>query len=334
MKRILIIAEAGVNHNGDIEIAKKLVDSACDAGADVIKFQSFKSEKLVTKNAEKAPYQLKDENREKSQFNMLKKLELNDHETIILKEYCKEKNIEFLSTAFDLGSLKFLKNNGLNRYKIPSGEITNFPFLREIAKINMPTIMSTGMANMQEIEEAIFCLCDFGLDKSLLTILHCTTEYPAPFNEVNLKAMQTIKNTFGISVGYSDHTLGTEVSISAAALGAEIIEKHITLNRNMNGPDHFASIEPDQFKKMVTSIRNIELALGNGIKRPTKSELLNKLVARKSIYAAVNISKGTPFDEKNIVSKRPEGGISPMQWKNLIGKKAKKDFLKDELIFF
>ncbi len=334
MKKILIIAEAGVNHNGEIEIAKKLVDSACDAGADVIKFQSFKSEKLVIKNAEKAPYQLKGENREKSQFNMLKKLELTDHETIILKEYCKAKNIEFLSTAFDLESLKFLKNNGLNRYKIPSGEITNFPFLREIAKMNMPTIMSTGMANMKEIEEAIICLCDFGLDKNLLTILHCTTEYPAPFNEVNLKAMQTIKNTFGISVGYSDHTLGIEVSISAAALGAEIIEKHITLNRNMNGPDHFASIEPDQFKKMVTSIRNIELALGNGIKSPTKSELLNKLVARKSIYAAVNISKGTPFDEKNIVSKRPEGGISPMKWEDLIGHKAKRDYLKDELISF
>ena len=334
MKKILIIAEAGVNHNGEIEIAKKLVDSACDAGADVIKFQSFKSEKLVIKNAEKAPYQLKDKNREKSQFNMLKKLELTDHETIILKEYCKAKNIEFLSTAFDLESLKFLKNNGLNRYKIPSGEITNFPFLREIAKMNMPTIMSTGMANMKEIEEAIICLCDFGLDKNLLTILHCTTEYPAPFNEVNLKAMQTIKNTFGISVGYSDHTLGIEVSISAAALGAEIIEKHITLNRNINGPDHFASIEPDQFKKMVTSIRNIELALGNGIKSPTKSELLNKLVARKSIYAAVNISKGTPFDEKNIVSKRPEGGISPMKWEDLIGHKAKRDYLKDELISF
>ncbi len=334
MKHVLIIAEAGVNHNGSIETAKKMIDKAVDAGVDIIKFQTFKSEKLVSKSAQQAEYQKKNigSSSDNSQLNMLKKLELShtDHKELI--DYCKQKGIKFFSTAFDLESVDYLYSLNLGLWKIPSGEITNYPYLKKIAQFGEPVILSTGMCEMQDIEAALKVLTDNGLSKDKISILHCNTEYPTPFKDVNLLAMNELQERFGVRVGYSDHTKGIEVPIAAVALGAEIIEKHFTLDRNMEGPDHKASLEPDELKAMVSAIRNIELALGDGHKTVSKSERKNIAVARKSIVAAKNIKAGEVFSENNLAVKRPGNGISPMDWENVIGKTAKKDFAEDQLI--
>ncbi len=330
---VFIIAEAGVNHNGDIELAKSLVDIACDAQADAVKFQTFKASDLVTKNAEKADYQkLAIKNEDFSQFKMLKKLELNedDHKTLI--NYCEEKKILFLSSPFDIESIDLLDRLGLEIFKIPSGEITNLPYLRHIGNLNKKIILSTGMANMKEIKEAIKILTYSGTTKNNITILHANTMYPTPMIDVNLKAMLTISNTFGLSVGYSDHSLGIEVPIAAVAMGAKVIEKHFTINKMMKGPDHEASLSPLELKKMVVSIRNIENALGDGIKLPSDSEKPNIKHARKSIVAKVAIKKGEVLSEKNISVKRPGGGISPMKWHSIIGNIASKNYQVDEII--
>jgi len=334
MKHVLIIAEAGVNHNGSIETAKKMIDKAVDAGVDIIKFQTFKSEKLVSKSAQQAEYQKKNigSSSDNSQLNMLKKLELShsDHKELI--EYCNQKGIKFFSTAFDLESVDYLHSLNIGLGKIPSGEITNYPYLKKIAQFGEPVILSTGMCEMQDIEAALKVLTDNGLSKDKISILHCNTEYPTPFKDVNLLAMNELKERFGVKIGYSDHTKGIEVPIAAVALGAEIIEKHFTLDRNMEGPDHKASLEPDELKAMVSAIRNIELALGDGHKTISESERKNIAVARKSIVAAKDIKAGEVFSENNLAVKRPGNGISPMDWENVIGKTAKKDFTEDELI--
>lgn len=334
MKHVLIIAEAGVNHNGSIESAKKMIDKAVDAGVDIIKFQTFKSEKLVSKSAQQAEYQKKNigNSSDNSQLNMLKKLELShsDHQELI--EYCNQKGIRFFSTAFDLESVDYLHSLNIGLWKIPSGEITNYPYLKKIAQFGEPVILSTGMCEMEDIEAALKVLTGNGLSKDKISILHCNTEYPTPFKDVNLLAMNELKERFGVRVGYSDHTKGIEVPIAAVALGAEIIEKHFTLDRNMEGPDHKASLEPDELKAMVSAIRNIERALGNGHKRVSESERKNIAVARKSIVAAREIKAGEVFSETNLTVKRPGNGISPMRWEEVIGKIAKKDFQEDELI--
>lgn len=332
MNKVLIIAEAGVNHNGSIKIAKQLIDVAADAGVDYIKFQTFRTEKLVSKTAPKADYQIQNTGNDNSQYDMLKRLELseNDHRELI--DYCNKKNVKFFSTAFDIDSVSFLYRLGLSQWKIPSGEITNFPYLRAIGKTRQPVILSTGMANLQEIEEAIKVLVQFGTTREEITLLHCTTEYPAPKNEVNLLAIQTLKNHFGLNVGYSDHTQGIEIPVAAVALGATVIEKHFTLSRDLEGPDHRASLEPNELKQMVQYIRNIEKALGNGIKIPSENEKKNIAIVRKSIVAARNIVQGERFTEDNITVKRPATGISPMQWENIIGKEAYKNFSQDEQI--
>ena len=327
---VFVIAEAGVNHNGSLKLAKQLVDVAKDAGADCVKFQTFVSKNIVSKNAVKAEYQKQQTETEEFQYDMLKKLELSFVEFVELNDYCKSKNIEFLSTAFDFDSIDFLDRLGLNRWKIPSGDITNLPCLIKIAKLNKPVILSTGMSTMDDIRSAIDVLKDNGAGE--LTVLHCTTEYPTPFNDVNLKAMNTIKDEFGVKVGYSDHTKGIEVPIAAVALGATVVEKHFTLDRNMTGPDHNASLEPNELKAMVDSIRNIELALGDGMKQPVESEKKNMAVARKSIIAGKDINAGEVFTEGNLTVKRPGDGISPMRWFDVIGKVAKRDFEEDELI--
>lgn len=327
-----IIAEAGVNHNGDINLAKKLIDVAVDAGADAVKFQSFKTESLVSKKAIKAEYQKKTTNINESQFEMIKKLELDIDAHKNLMAYCKEKNIIFLSTPFDLDSINLLHSLGLETFKIPSGEITNLPYLRHIGQLDKKIILSTGMANIEEIELALDILITAGSKKKNITILHANTEYPTPMEDVNLKAMQTIANTFNTPVGYSDHTLGIEIPIAAVAMGAVVIEKHFTLDRNMEGPDHKSSLEPDELKAMVSAIRNIENALGDGVKIASKSETKNKAIARKSIVANMSIKKGDFFTKENIAAKRPGNGISPMRWDEILGTKAKKDFEMDELI--
>lgn len=333
MDHTLIIAEAGVNHNGDFEIAKKLVDAAARAGADYIKFQTFKAEALVSKNAQKAEYQQTNiKEKDSSQLNMLKKLELSERQHLDLIHYCQEKNIHFFSTAFDLESINFLKSCNLNLWKIPSGEITNYPYLKKIAQTGEPVILSTGMCTMEDIENAIAVLTANGTKKEDITVLHCNTEYPTPMQDVNLKAMQTISRELGVKVGYSDHTLGIEVPIAAVALGATIIEKHFTLDRNMEGPDHKASLEPDELKAMVDAIRNIEQALGSAEKTVTDSERKNMTVARKSIVALTSIKKGDLFSETNITVKRPGSGISPMLWESVLGQIASRDFEEDELI--
>ena len=326
---VYIIAEAGVNHNGSFELACKLVDEAKKAGVDCIKFQTFKSENLVSCNAEKAEYQ-KNTTGEGSQVDMLKQLELSYDEFIKLKEYCDEKRICFLSTPFDMDSIDFLNSIDMPFWKIPSGEVTNLPYLTALAKTGKPIVMSTGMCDIAEIEAAMNVLKDNGVKS--IKLLHCNTEYPTPFEDVNLLAMNTMKNTFGVEVGYSDHTKGIEVPIAAVALGATIIEKHFTLDRNMEGPDHKASLEPDELATMVSSIRHIEKALGTGEKKPSNSEKKNKAVARKSIVAKENIKKGEFFTEENITVKRPGNGISPMKWYEVVGMKAGRDFQKDELI--
>jgi len=331
-KSTFIIAEAGVNHNGSIALAYQLIDAAKDAGADAVKFQTFNADSLVSKKAEKAEYQKKTSSTEEAQYEMIKKLELSvdDHKKLI--DYCKNINIQFLSSPFDLDSIDLLNNLGLGIFKIPSGEIINLPYLRKIGKLNKNVILSTGMSDLGEIEDALDVLISSGTTKEKITILHCNTEYPTPFEDVNLKAMLTIKNSFGVKVGYSDHTKGIEVPIAAVALGAEVIEKHFSLDRNMEGPDHKASLEPNELKEMVKSIRNIEEALGNGIKKPSKSELKNKPVARKSLVAKKKIKKGELFTEENVGVKRPGNGISPMRWDEVIGKISNKDFNVDDLI--
>ena len=328
----LIIAEAGVNHNGNIEVAKKLVDAAKESGADIVKFQTFKANQLATEKAEQATYQKKALGKTESQRIMLERLELSPEAHNELIDHCRQQEIEFLSTAFDLGSIQLLSSMNPKRWKIPSGEITNLPYLRKIGNQRQPVILSTGMANLGEIEAALSALDEAGTRRSQITLLHCTTEYPAPSHEVNLRAMKSIASCFGIAVGYSDHTEGIAVPIAAVAMGAKIIEKHLTLDRKMPGPDHKASIEPNDFREMVSSIRTIEKALGDGIKRPTQSERHNMKIARKSLVAARKIKAGEVFSEVNLTAKRPGTGISPMNWDAWIGRKANRDYAKDEMI--
>jgi N,N'-diacetyllegionaminate synthase len=332
MNKVFIIAEAGVNHNGSLELAKKLVDAAADAGADAVKFQTFKANNLVSKSAHKAFYQKQTTAADETQHAMLAKLELDDaaHRAII--ERCKGRQILFLSTPFDIESADMLEDLGMSIYKIPSGEITNLPYLRHISRLGKEIILSTGMSDLREVENALWVLESEGASRSKITVLHATTEYPCPMEDVNLKAMLTIQKAFGVKVGYSDHTGGIEVPVAAVALGACVIEKHFTLDRTMDGPDHKASLEPGELKAMVSAIRNIEQALGDGIKRPSTSELKNIPIVRKSLVAICDIKKGDLFSSENIGVKRPGTGISPMQWEDVVGKRAMRNFLTDELI--
>jgi N,N'-diacetyllegionaminate synthase len=333
MFKTIIIAEAGVNHNGSIELAKKLVDAAAEAGADYVKFQTFKANKIASKQAQKAAYQKQSTDVSESQLEMLKRLELDENAHLELIAYCKEKSIAFLSTAFDFESIELLQKLGITIGKIPSGEITNLPFLRKMAKAFPEIILSTGMSNMEEVKATIDALFQAGTKKENLTILHCNTEYPTPFQDVNLKAMLTIEKELNVQIGYSDHTLGIEVPIAAVAMGAKVIEKHFTLDRNMEGPDHKASLEPSELKTMIVSIRNIELALsGNGNKTMSNSELKNLTIVRKSIVASKFIHSGELFTEDNLTVKRPGIGISPMNWDIIIGQTSKKEFKPDDLI--
>jgi len=329
---VFIVAEAGVNHNGKLELAKKLIDVASEAGADAIKFQTFKAKNLVSKNTQKASYQKQTTCKKESQHDMLKKLELDvkTHKELIV--YCNKKNIMFLSTPFDSQSIKLLHELNLSIFKIPSGEITNFPYLKKIAKLDKKIILSTGMSTLSEISDALNILTNNGTKKRNITILHANTMYPTPMEDVNLNAMLSIGKTFDVAYGYSDHTLGIEVDIAAVSLGASVIEKHFTLDNTMQGPDHKASLEPHELIAMVRAIRNIELALGSSIKKPTKSESPNILVVRKSIVALKKIKKGDIFSEKNLTTKRPATGISPMKWESIIGTKAQKDYVEDQLI--
>ncbi len=332
LRETFIIAEAGVNHNGSLETAKKLIDVAADSGVDAVKFQTFKAEKVISKFAKKADYQVETTDKEESQLDMVKKLELDveTHKTLI--NYCKEKNILFLSTPFDHDSIELLNELGLEIFKIPSGEITNLPYLRHIGQLNKKVILSTGMADIGEIEDALDILTEAGTKKENIIVLHANTEYPTPYEDVNLNAMVTIGKTFDIPFGYSDHTLGIEVDIAAVALGACCIEKHFTLDKNMEGPDHKASLEPEELKEMVKAIRNIESALGNGIKKPSKSESKNIHIARKSIVAKKAIKPGDILTEDNLTIKRPGNGISPMKWDEVLGSVSTKSYLEDELI--
>ncbi len=329
---VFIIAEVGVNHNGSLDLAKQLVDVAVDCGVDAVKFQTFKASSLVTKSAKQANYQTENMGKKESQFDMLQRLELSESDHHDLLSYCKDKNIEFMSTPFDLQSIAFLDALGVKRFKIPSGEITNYPYLKMMGGCNKDIVMSTGMANIGEVEAALQVLIEAGTDKERITILHATTDYPTNMKDVNLTAMQTIASAFNIKVGYSDHTAGIEVPVAAVALGASMIEKHFTLDKSMEGPDHKASLEPDELKAMVKGIRNIELALGDGIKRPSQSEMKNIPVARKSLIAACSIKKGEVFTEQNLTVKRPGTGVSPMRWDEFVGIKANKDYAEDELV--
>ena len=330
--KVLIIAEAGVNHNGDMQLARQLIEVAAEAGVDVVKFQTFKADKLATSKATKASYQQQTTDKAENQQSMLKRLELTFDQHQQLISHCVNSGIEFLSTAFDDPSIDLLNKFNLKRLKIPSGEITNLPYLRRIGELGKPLILSTGMANMGEIEAALAVLETAGTSRAQITVLHCTTEYPAPMAEVNLRAMQTVGKAFDVAVGYSDHTAGIEVPIAAVALGATVIEKHITLDQNLPGPDHKASLEPKEFAAMVRAIRNIEQALGDAIKRPTASEDANLQVVRKSLVASRAISIGELFSVANITAKRPGTGISPMRWDELIGRAATRAFAPDELI--
>ena len=334
IKRTLIIAEAGVNHNGSLELAKRLVDKAVEAGVDYIKFQTFNASKLVTKAAKQAEYQQKNIGKEgDSQYQMLKKLEFTPFQYDELVDYCNLRGIKFFSTAFDFDSIEYLHSLNLGLWKIPSGEVTNYPFLKRVAVYNEPTILSTGMCDMVDVRAAVDALYKNGLSKKNLILLHCNTEYPTPFEDVNLKAMDALSKEFGVEVGYSDHTKGIEVPIAAVALGATVIEKHFTLDRNMEGPDHKASLEPVELKAMVSAIRNIEKAVGgDGTKHVSESEKKNIAIARKSIVAACDIKAGEVFTEQNLTVKRPGNGISPMCWEEVLGQVAKRDFNEDELI--
>lgn len=329
----LIIAEAGVNHNGDIELAKKLIWKAADAGADIIKFQTFSAVSLATEKAEKAEYQKQNTSKQETQQDMLSRLELSETEHLVLMEECEKAGIDFFSTAFDIPKLSFLNSIlKLNLVKVPSGEITNYPYLQKIGSFNKQVLLSTGMANLSDIEAAISALVTGGANRENITILHCTTQYPAPMESVNLRAMNTIQNAFKTSVGYSDHTVGITIPIAAVAMGATVIEKHLTLDKTMDGPDHNASIEPHEFHQMVQAIRDLEQAMGDGIKTPSLSEIPNLEIARKSIVAARDIAKGEAFTDENITAKRPGGGMSPMKWNNVVGKIAQQDFCKDDYI--
>ena len=333
LKKTIIIAEAGVNHNGSIEIAKKLIEAAAYSGVDYVKFQTFKAGNLVTNYAHKGDYQKKNlVSEDNSQLNMLKKLELSFQQHYELIGYSEKCGIKFLSTAFDLESVDFLVSLNLGLWKIPSGEITNYPYLKKIALQRQPTILSTGMSTINEIKEAVELLERYGLNKEQITVLHCNTQYPTPFCDVNLLAMQTIANEIRTKIGYSDHTSGIEVPIAAVALGACVIEKHFTLDRNMSGPDHKASLEPEELKNMTNSIRNIEVALGTAEKAISESEKENINIARKSIVAACKINEGEPYTELNITVKRPGNGVSPMRWEEALGKKAQKNYNPDDLI--
>lgn len=330
--RVFIIAEAGVNHNGRIETARRMVDIAADAGADAIKFQTFSAVKEISRYAPKAAYQAKTTPVRESQLEMARKLELNesDHRKLIAR--CSERKILFLSSPFDLASIDMLNSLGLRILKIPSGEITNLPYLKKIGALKKRLILSTGMSDLKEISRALDILIESGTSKNAITVLHCNTEYPTPYKDANLRAMLSMKEAFDVTVGYSDHTAGIEIALAAVALGARIVEKHFTMDRRMKGPDHIASLEPDEFALMVRSIRNIEKAMGDSIKRPSKSELKNILIARKSIVASRNINKGELFTEENITVKRPGTGISPMEWYAVLGKIAGSAFKEDEVI--
>jgi N,N'-diacetyllegionaminate synthase len=332
MSRVFVIAEAGVNHNGNIEIARKMIDVAAEAGADAVKFQTFRAQNVATRQAGKADYQSRFTSESESQLEMLTKLELSEENHIELINHCEEKGIGFISSSFDLDSIALLNRLGLRIFKIPSGEVTNFPYLREIGKLGKPVIMATGMSDVREIEEALKVLTEAGTERDKISLLHCTTEYPTLFPDVNLKAMETMRRTFGLKVGYSDHTTGIEVAVAAVAMGADIIEKHFTLDRGMTGPDHQASVDPVQLSGMVRAIRNIEMSMGSGVKQPTEAELRNRSVARKSIVASKTITAGETFSEDNITTKRPGTGINPMRWMQVIGLKAARDFQEDEFI--
>lgn len=331
-KRTYIIAEAGVNHNGSVDIAKRMIDAAVRAGVDAIKFQTFVAEEIACGRAPKAEYQKRTTGSKESQLDMLRRLALDDDAHRKLLGYCGKKKIAFLSSPFDMQSIELLNNLGLKVFKIPSGEITNLPYLQKIGGLKKKVIMSTGMADMKEVDRALKVLIKAGTARKNITLLHCNTEYPTPFEDVNLLAITAMKKRFGVQVGYSDHTPGVEVPVAAVALGAEVVEKHFTLDRKMKGPDHKASLEPKELEAMVAAIRNIEKALGDGIKRPSSSEIKNKAIARKSIVASRDIKKGEAFSKENITAKRPGTGIDPMMWYKVIGKKAKRYFTADELI--
>lgn len=330
--RTLVIAEAGVNHNGKLPLALDLVDAAWDAGADVVKFQTFSADRLVRRDAPKADYQKRTGAATQSQHAMLKELELTRemHEAVIAR--CRARGIEFLSSAFDEESIELLAQLGLQRFKVPSGEITNVPYLRKIGRLGKPVIVSTGMATMEEVEAALSILEKAGTARSRITVLHCTSDYPAEFADVNLRAMQTLARTLGVAVGYSDHTRGIEVPVAAVALGAAVVEKHFTLDRSLPGPDHEASLEPAELKAMVRAIRNVESALGDGIKSPQSAEARNAGVVRKSVVAAKSIKSGETFSEDNVTVKRPGGGLSPSRWDDVIGRRARRDFAPDDFI--
>jgi N,N'-diacetyllegionaminate synthase len=328
----LIIAEAGVNHNGELDLAKRLIDVAADANADLVKFQTFSSDQLVTREAKKADYQMSATDRSESQYEMLRKLEITPDMHRELIAHCRSRGVGFFSTGFDGQSVDLLVQLGVDRLKIPSGEITNLPFLRHVGGVGKPVILSTGMSNLGEIEAALETLEGAGTPRSRITVLHCNTEYPTPMRDVNLRAMLAIRDAFGVQVGYSDHTAGIEVAISAVALGATVIEKHFTLDRSLPGPDHKASLEPGELHSMVRAIRNIELALGDGVKRPMPSELKNRPIGRRSIVAARPIAAGEIFSTENLAIKRPGTGLSPMRWDEVLGKAACRAFACDEMI--
>ncbi|MDD3375043.1 MAG: N-acetylneuraminate synthase [Candidatus Omnitrophica bacterium] len=332
MSKVFIIAEAGVNHNGDISIARKMIDAAALAGADAIKFQTFRAEDCISRNAVKAEYQKKTTSTSESQLEMIKKLELSFDQQKELFQHCRSKGIMFLASAFDLDSIDFLNSLGVSIFKIPSGEITNLPSLEKIASFHKEIILSTGMADLEEVRIAVDLLLNAGSSRERISLLHCCTEYPAPVEEANLRAMETMRKEFGIKVGYSDHTEGIEVALAAAALGAEIIEKHFTLDKEMEGPDHSSSADVEELKKMVTGIRRIGLSLGDGVKKPSLSEKKNLPIVRKSIVARRYIRKGEVFDEHNLAVKRPGIGISPMRWHEVLGKISPRDFQQDEMI--
>jgi len=330
--RCLIIAEAGVNHNGDICLAERLVDAAAVSGADLVKFQTFSAKRLATLGAPKAEYQSRLTDRTQSQYEMLRQLELTEAMHKHLIAYCSSRGIDFFSTGFDVDSVNYLASLGAERFKIPSGEITNLPYLRHVGGFGKPIILSTGMATLGEIEAALTALEDAGTSRGRITVLHCNTEYPTPMADVNLRAMCSIREAFGVAVGYSDHTAGIEVPVAAVALGATVVEKHLTLDRNSPGPDHKASLEPDEFSAMVRAIRNIEQAMGDGIKRPSSSEAKNKPIARKSLVAASPIRAGELFTPDNVAVKRPGTGINPMRWDEVMGRAAHRGFAPDELL--
>jgi len=332
LESVFIIAEAGVNHNGDIELAKQLIDVAAQSGADAVKFQTFTADALLSHNAPKAEYQQQTTDTAETQYAMIKKLELDRSSHQLLLEHCRRKGIMFLSSPFDLESITTLDELGIEIFKIPSGEITNLPYLRKIGSLNKSCILSTGMSTIQEVETALQVLSDAGTSKELVTVLHCNTEYPTPMSDVNLRAMQTMADLLDVNIGYSDHTLGIEIPIAAVAMGARVIEKHFTLSKDLPGPDHQASLEPRQLKEMVIVIRNLEQALGDGHKRPTPSEEKNKSIVRKSIVAKKYIRQGEVFDEENLTTKRPGTGISPMMWDKIVGISANTDFQPDEMI--